>query len=119
MPRSNDQKKIIETRALVAARKAGVPIPLGEAPGEEPDFRFNEGILGIEISELLKPASSNFGIVPAEAESYHKEIVQLAQQQYYAAAAATPVKVILYFASARGKKRDKREMARALVEFVK
>ena len=74
MPRSNDQKKIIETRALVAARKAGVPIPLGETPGEEPDFRFNEGILGIEISELLKPASSNFGIVPAEAESYHQEI---------------------------------------------
>jgi hypothetical protein len=119
MPRSNEEKKAIETRALTAARKAGVPIPLGEIPGEKPDFRFNLNTLGIEVSELLKPANSNFGIVPAEAETYHKEIVQLAQQQYYAAADATPVKVILYFANARGKKRDKREMARAFAEFVK
>jgi len=116
---SYDQRKIIETRALVASRNAGVPIPLGEIPAEKPDFRFNSNTLGIEVSELLKPASSNFGIVPAEAETYHKEIVQLAQQQYYAAADAPPVKVILYFANARGKKRDKREMVREFVEFVK
>jgi hypothetical protein len=119
MPRSNEEKKAIETRALTAARKAGAPIPLGEIPGEEPDFRFSSDTWGIEVSELLKPASSNFGIVPAEAETYHKEIVQLAQRQYYSAADATAVKVILYFANARGKKRDKREMARTLVEFVK
>ena len=120
MPRSsNDQKKIIETRALIAARKAGVPIPLGEVPGEEPDFRFTQNMLGVEISELLKPASSNFGIVPAEAESYHQEIVQMAQQQYYGAADAIPVTINLYFPNARGKSRDKREMARTLAEFVK
>ena len=46
----------------------------------------SEDSLGVEISELLKPANSNFGIVPAEAESYQQKIVQLAQQQYYAAA---------------------------------
>jgi hypothetical protein len=119
VPPSNKERKIIETRALVAVRNAGVPIPLGEIPAEEPDFRFNSNTLGIEVSELLKPASSNSGIVPAEAETYHKEIVQLAQQQYYAAADATRVKIILYFANARGKKRDKREMARTLAEFVK
>jgi hypothetical protein len=119
MPLSNDEKKAIETRALIAARIAGIPIPLGETPGEEPDFRFNEGILGIEISELLKPASSNFGIVPAEAESYHQEIVQMAQKQYYGAADAIHITINLYFANARGKRRDKREMARMLAEFVK
>jgi len=119
VPPSNKERKIIETRALVAARDAGVPIPLGEIPAEKPDFRFNSNALGIEVSELLKPASSNFGIVHVEAETYHKEIVQLAQQQYYAAVDATPVKIILYFANARGKKRDMREMARALAEFVK
>ena len=118
MPRSNGQKKIIETRALNAARNAGVPIPFGETPGEEPDFRFN-AMLGIEISELLKPASSNFGIVPAEAESYHKEIVRMAQEQYYGSADATPVTINLYFANARGQRRDKREMAQTLAEFIR
>lgn len=119
MPRSNDQKKIIETRVLVAARRAGVPIPLGETPGEEPDFRFNLDMLGVEISELLKPASSNFGIVPAEAESYHKEIVATAQEQYYGAADAIPVTINLYFANSRGERRGKREMARTLAEFIR
>lgn len=119
MPRSNTEKKAIETRVLVAARKAGIPIPFGETPGEEPDFRFNQDKLGIEISELLKPASSNFGIVPAEVESYHQKIVQLAQQQYYAAADAVPVTINLCFANARGKRRDKQDMARTLAEFIK
>jgi hypothetical protein len=64
MPRSNEEKKAVEIRALTAARKAGVPIPLDELPGERPDFRFNENMLGIDITELLKPASSNFGIMP-------------------------------------------------------
>lgn len=119
MPRSNEEKKAVEIRALTAARKAGVPIPFGELPGERPDFRFNENMLGVDITELLKPASSNFGIMPAEAESYHQEIVQLAQHQYYAAADALPVTINLYFASARGKRCDKREMARTLAEFIK
>jgi len=118
MPRSNDEKKAIETRALTAARKAGVPIPPGETPGEEPDFRFSQDTLGVEISELLKTASSNFGIAPVEAEAYHREIVQLAQQQYYADADAKPVTINLYFANARRKRRDKLEMTRALVEFI-
>jgi hypothetical protein len=119
MALSNDEKKAIETRALIAARKAGVPIPSGEIPGERPDFRFNANTLGVEVSELLKPASSNFGIVPAEAESYHNEIVQLAQQQYYARPDRIPVTINLYFANTRGKKRDKREMASRLAEFIK
>jgi hypothetical protein len=121
MPVSNERKKIIETRALDAARRAGVPIPNGEEPGEKPDFRFRTetGILGVEVSELLRPASSNVGIVPAAAESYHQEITEMAQEQYYGVADAKPAKVVLYFADARGKKRDKREMARALTEFVK
>lgn len=119
VPRSNDKKKVIETRVLVAAQKAGVPVPFGETPGEEPDFRFNQDTLGVEISELLKPASSNFGIVPVETENYHQKIVQLAQQQYYAAADATPVTINLYFANTRGKRRDKQDMARTLAEFIK
>ena len=119
MPQTSKEKKVIETRALIAARNAGVPIPLGESPGEEPDFRFKGNKLGIEVSELMKPASSNFGILPAEAESYHEEILQMAEQQYYSSAHATPLKIILYFANTRGERRDKRKMARALADFVR
>ena len=82
MLRSNEEKKIIEARALTAARYAGVPIPLREAPGEKPDFRFNTNTFGVEVSELLRPASSNFGIVPAAEENYHQQIIRIAQQQY-------------------------------------
>ena len=113
------EKKDTETRALTAARSAGVPIPFGETPGEEPDFAFNSGALGIEVSELLRPASSNHGIMPVAEESYHQEILQMAQAEYYADSEAKPAQIILYFANAKGKKRDKREMARTLAEFVK
>ena len=111
--------KATESRALAAARVAGVLIPLGEIPGEEPDFTFNGGALGVEVSELLRPASSNHGIMPVAEESYHQEILQMAQAEYYADPNAKPSKIIVYFANARGKKRDKREMSRRLVEFVK
>jgi hypothetical protein len=121
LPSKNDNKKEIEIRLLAAARKAGAPIPTGEIPGEEPDFRLHTetGTLGLEVSELLRPAGSNGGIVPAAEETYHKEIVQMAQEQYYRAADAKPARVVLYFANARGKKRNKQDMARSLAEFVK
>jgi hypothetical protein len=55
-------------------RKAGAAIPSGETFDEEPDFRFNDEIpaLGIELSEVLRPASSNHGTLPVEQESFHK-----------------------------------------------
>jgi len=42
----------------------------------------------------------------------------MAQEQYYRTAGAKPAKVNLYFANSRGNRRDKRELARALAEFV-
>jgi hypothetical protein len=69
------EKKATESRALAAARAAGIPIPLGETPGEKPDFTFNSGALGVELSELLRPRS-NYGITPVAEESYHQEILQ-------------------------------------------
>src|SRR5271154_2172988 len=100
-------KKRNEGYMLAAARKAGVPIPTDECPDEEPDFRFNDEIptLGIELSEVLRPASSNHGILPVEQESFHKEIMTKAQQDYYARANAKPVHVSVYFANTRGGKR--------------
>jgi hypothetical protein len=119
MVNRNHEKKVIENRALAAARSAGAPIPMGEIPGDEPDFTFNSGALGVEVSELLRPAGSNHGIMPVAEESYHQEILEMAQREYYANPNAKPAKIILYFANARGKKRDKREMARHLAEFVR
>jgi hypothetical protein len=119
MNKQRNEKKAIETRALVAARGAGVPIPLWEIPGEQPDFTFNEGALGVEVSELLRPASGNHGIMPVAEESYHQEILRMAHTEYSADSNAKPAKIILYFANARGKRRDKREMAQKLAQFVK
>jgi hypothetical protein len=115
------EKKRVEAYMLAAARDTGVPIPSGETPDEEPDFRFNDEIpaLGIELSEVLRPASSNHGILPVEQESFHKEIIRTAQQDYYDASDAKPVHVSVYFTNTRGGKRDKRELALALTEFVK
>jgi hypothetical protein len=116
----NAEKKRVEAYMLTAAREAGVPIPSGETPDEEPDFRFNETpALGIELSEVLRSASSNHGILPLEEESFHKTIITQAQQSYYAWSGATPVHVNVYFTNTRGGKRDKRELAIALTEFVK
>src|SRR5437016_11512321 len=114
----DDEKKRIETYVLTSARNAGVPIPAGEILGEEPDFRFNTetGAVGIELSELLRPASTNHGILPVEEESYHNELVRMAQEEYSSVPDAKPIHVSIYFANARGKKRDKRQMARVLLE---
>ena len=92
MPQTSEEKKIIETRALIAARNAGVPIPLGETPSEEPDFLFDEGKLGVEVSELMLPASSNYGIAPVAEAAFNLQVAQMAQEQYYRSPDATPVK---------------------------
>lgn len=115
------EKKRIEAYMLAAARKAGVPIPNGETPDEEPDFRFNDEIpaLGIELSEVLRPASSNHGILPVEQESFHEEIIKKAQRDYYDASDAKPAHIRVCFTDARGKKRDKKELAIALTKCVK
>jgi len=121
MSSKNDEKKRVETRFLGAARDAGVPIPPGEVCFEKPDFTFNtpNGALGIELSEVLRPASSNCGILPVWEESVHREIVETAQRTYYALPNAQPVHVSVYFTNANGKIPIKLEMAEALADFVK
>jgi len=113
-------KKSVEAYMLSEARKAGMPIPLGEVASEEPDFRFatDAGPLGIELSEVLRPASTNNGISPVAQETFHEEIMEAAQLAYYKNSQARPVKVQVYFADARGRKQDKHAMARALAALV-
>src|SRR5215472_3558227 len=120
MAGNNEEQKRIESWVLSAARNVGVPIPSGEIPGEEPDFRFQttNGALGIELSEVLRPASSNYGIVPVEEEAFHREIIETAQRAYYVVPNAKPAYVNVSFTNTRGKKRSKHEMARTLADFV-
>jgi len=120
MALKTSEQKRIELWFLNAARHAGVPIPFGEVPGEEPDFRFQttNGVLGIELSEVLRPESSNWGILPVQEESFHQEVLQTAQRKYYAMPNARPVHVSVYFSNARGKKCSMRQMSDALSGFV-
>ena len=64
------------------------------------------GALGIELTEVLRPASSNHGISPVEEGSFHREIIQTAQKQYYKFPNAIPVRVSTYFTNARGNRRN-------------
>jgi hypothetical protein len=121
MARNSEEQKRIEVWFLTTARNTGVPIPPGEIPREEPDFSFHTetGALGIELSEVLRPASSNYGIVPVQEESFHREIIETAQRNYYSVPNVRPVHVNTYFTNTRGRKCSKHELAQALTEFVR
>jgi hypothetical protein len=113
-------KKESERRVLIAARKAGLPIPDGDVAGEEPDFRFqtSASALGIEISEVMRPASSNHGILPAEAEAFHQSIMRKAQESFEKTN-SVPTRVNVYFSNPRGQKQNKQQLINQLVEAVK
>jgi hypothetical protein len=115
----NQEKKQTEQRVLAAAREAGAPIPTGESAGEEPDFRFvtPNGALGIEVAEVLRPASTNDGISPVEAESFHETILLKAREKYQATN-PPPTRVSVYFSPARGRRQDRRWLIDALVHAV-
>jgi len=114
----NAEKKEAERRVLIAARRAGAPIPESEVAGEEPDFRFAApGALGIEVSEIMRPASSNHGILPAEAEAFHQLIMRKAQEIFQKMNGA-PTHVNVSFSNSRGQKQNKQQLINQLVEAV-
>jgi hypothetical protein len=120
MREKKTNKEIVEAYMLSAARGSGIHVPVGEIVGESPDFRFatDAGLLGIELSEVFRPASSHNGIVPVHLEAIHEEIMEVAQKAYYRNPQARPVKVQVYFTDAGRKKQDRNAMARALADLV-
>jgi hypothetical protein len=54
---TDEAKKTIEARALASARRAGVPLPAGKSVASGPTSGSSRGpgILGVEVSELLRP----------------------------------------------------------------
>jgi hypothetical protein len=121
-PPDEPSQKEVELRVLDAARKAGVPIPTGEIGGEEPDFRFKTetGYLGIELSEVLSPASPGSGISPIEQAAFYGDFIRLAQEQF-SREVGVPVRVRVHFGDrdAGHTRRNKRKMARTLFQYVK
>ncbi len=115
-----DRQKTIEKWFLEAARRTSAVIPDGEIEGfEEPDFKIDNaaGHLGIEVTELLRSGEGSF--LPVAEENFHKEVIRIAKADYYRTPGAIPVRVDVYFWNVEGGKHNKRDMARALVEFVK
>jgi len=112
-------KKEIERIVLEAARNAGVPIPHGEEEGEEPDFRFQSetGSLGVEVSELLRPASTNHGILPLEQENFHRRVLEAARDECDRRS-LPPLRVQVYFTNPRGEKQDWKNLTQSLVEVI-
>jgi hypothetical protein len=121
-PPDEPSKKEVEVRVLEAARKAGVPIPTGEIVGEEPDFRFKteHGDLGIELSEVLSPASTDGAIAPIEQAAFYGDFIRLAQEQFRREVGDT-VRVTVHFGDrdAGHTRRNKSMMARKLFQYVK
>ncbi len=119
MPTSSYEQKRIEWWYLAAARNVGVPYLPENSPARNLILDLpTSGALGIELTEILRPASSNHGISPVEEESFHREIIEAAQRDYYTTPNANPVHVNVYFTNARGKRQSKHELARTLSKFV-
>jgi hypothetical protein len=115
-------RKETEKRALEAARSASPIIPVGEAQDfEKPDFKIltGDGLVGMEVTELLPPAGSDSFSSPLHEKSFHERAVQLAEREYNTRSGATPVKVTVYLWKIEDGRYDKRDMARALAEFVR
>jgi hypothetical protein len=114
-------QKEVELRVIAAARKAGAAIPTGEIVGEEPDFRFEteSGELGIELSELLPPASTDGGITPIEQAAFYGDVIRIAQERF-CKEIGVPVQVGVTFGDgdAGRTRRNKHKMARALIRCV-
>ena len=114
------RQKEIERWFLEAARKADSIIPDGTIEDfEKPDFKIHtaNGLLGIEVTELLRSGSGP--IRPVKQESLHKNIIEVARTEYYSNPNAIPVQVRAYFWNPDGERLAKRKMARALAEFVR
>ncbi len=139
MPTSHERQKQCEKRMLEAARRACPLIPSGDIeilskPGQ-PDLMItaSTGEVAVEVTELPGLKGEN-PFPPVQDESFHQEVVRLAEEKYHADHSAQPVSVVALFLDdaeckrknpegwrrltdrKTGPKRDK--MARSLAQFV-
>jgi hypothetical protein len=115
---SMKSKKEIEDWVFNAARGSCPLIPAGKyVQREEPDFLITSesGRVGLELTELLRPAKDGERRPVAE-ESRHNKVVQRAEQLYRSMPNAKPIKVSVGFNY--GIEYDEKAMAQSLARFV-
>lgn len=92
------KQKGAEKRILEAACRVYKNLPTGQiVPFEEPDLKLitASAVLGVEVTRLVRPPEEN-GFEPVKTESFHKEVIRLAEQYYRASGLPVP-EVGVYF----------------------
>ncbi|GAC1671721.1 MAG: hypothetical protein NVS9B4_27040 [Candidatus Acidiferrum sp.] len=114
-------KKASERRALEAAGSASALIPEGEIEEfEKPDFKIHtrSGVVGIEVTELMPPATSKQFSSRLAEKSFHENLMRIAEEEYNRASDAVRVGVATCFWPTNDGKYEIQVMARGLAEFV-
>jgi hypothetical protein len=117
---SQEEKEAAELAFLTAAQDTCTLIPLGIAKKREaPDFKLvtESGSIGIEVAELLRPAELPKQSPPIEAENFHRQVVEKAQDLYYERNNAVPAAVHVFFTHATGRT-DRGVLSRKLADVV-
>ena len=115
------RQKDEELRAVEAARRAGLPLPVGQLISrEQPDFEVStgSGTLGLEVTEVLPPPQNASFTSALGERAVEARIISQAEEAYRRNPGARPVKVTSYFWDVERKKGEERRMARELVQFV-
>ena len=137
MSTKKKRQKEVERQILEAARHTCSLFPPGDIQAsEEPDLwiKTGTGSVWVEVTELVRPKGDDV-FPPVEKESFHQDVVRLAEA-YHRASEAAPAGISVYFSDEQRCRREdpdgwnrltsdkkaggKREkMARSLAEFVK
>jgi hypothetical protein len=115
------RQKDEELRVVEAARRVGLPLPIGQLISrEEPDFEIytESGPLGLEVTEVLPPPQNASFTSSLAVAAMQSNIVRQAENDYRRIPSALPVKVAAYFWNIERKRGEERRMARELVQFV-
>ncbi len=112
-------KKKVERAYLEIARTSYAQFPEGDIIDfEAPDFIVSgqDGTTGFEITKLYQP-SANSPFSPRQIESFHTDVIRLAEQ-YYIESDLPWVEVRAYLTHTSGIKQDKKQLARSIAAFI-
>ena len=107
-----------ERRIIESARKRSDLFPPGTLEMDDaPDGRIPSAALGIEVSWLPREKSEGASFSPFQLVSFQGEVVREAAR-LFPSVHAGPADVLVYFDNDWDRRRDVREMGRALADFV-
>lgn len=118
---TQDEKKELELKYVLAARSVSNLVPEGILElREEPDFELQTefGQIGIEVTELMRPAECHGQFDPVSVEQFHREVIRLAEYSYYRHIDALHCTIRVYFTNFKGKV-DKNDLAESIAQAVR